>query len=301
MTNPADRRAAEGGIPPAESADLTGPAVPDRSSSSGKPVSAELIVHEHRIAIPAQDAPRRVASRAAFIAVLAVTGAVAAAIVSKIVEDFGRPFQLPPEATAGIGVSPTSEQAARVTAAKLIRDGKNLYVTFAIMGGGIGLAFGIVMGLLCRSTRGALLGFAGGAVFGAGLGVAGAYAVLHVGYLASSSTALENEHKIIFAHLAGWAITGLGVGLGASLAMLDRRALLRGLLAAFAGGLIGGGLYVPIAAVLMPSVDTDLVIPDSWTAKLVWIAVPAVLMGVSLGRALTAGEGKSVATAPARS
>jgi len=42
----------------------------------------------------------------------------------------------------------------------------------------------------------------------------------------------------------------------------------------------------------MPSVDTDFVVPDFWSAKLVWIAVPAVLMGVGLGRALSAGHEK---------
>jgi hypothetical protein len=231
----------------------------------------------------------------AYIGVLAVTGAVAAAVMSKVIEDYGRPFQLPPEATAGIGVAPTPAQSARVTAAKRIRDGKNLYVTFALMGGGIGLAFGVVLGLMRGSPRAALLGFAGGAVFGAGLGAAGAFAVRFVGDLANSSTSLESEHKIIFAHLAGWAVTGLGVGLGAGFAMLERRALLRGSLAAFAGGLIGGGIYVPVAAVLMPSVDTDLIIPDSWTAKLVWMALPAVLMGVSLGRALSASHARPAA------
>jgi hypothetical protein len=266
---------------------MSNPADPSTSAAeSGVPPTA-----------PAQSAASQIISPVKLVAALALTGAVAAIAASLLVEEFGHPFALSAEATAGIGVVPTPEQAARVTLAKRVRDGKNLYVTFALMGGEIGLAFGVVLGLLRRSTRAALLGLAGGAVFGAGLGAAGGFAVGSVSEFLKSAASLENEHRVIIAHLAGWAITGIGIGMGAALGMGERRAVVKGLLAGFAGGLIGGGIYVPIAAILMPTVDTDLVIPDSWSAKLVWIAVPAVLMGVGLGRALSAGHKKSTAAA----
>jgi hypothetical protein len=214
---------------------------------------------------------------------LLVAAAFSTLLASVLVEYFGSPFRIPESVIAGIGVAPTPEQSARVGAAQRVRAGRNSSVTFALIGAALGLSFGSALGIGRRSLRAFAANSVGGLLCGAASGaIAGAIAAIVVPVLFPS---LEAEHKTILAEASSWAITGIGVGLGVSLALHCRRALANGALGGFAGGLIGGVLYFPVVALLIPAVDTDLLIPDLFVAKLVWIALPAIGMALGMGRA----------------
>ena len=98
---------------------------------------------------------------------------------------------------------------------------------------------------------------------------------------------LDPEQRMILKHIVVWSILGVGVGLGASLASKCRRTMARGTLAAFAGGLIGGALYIPVLALAIPDVDATKLVPGPLSALMIWIALPALCMALGLGRALS--------------
>jgi hypothetical protein len=216
-----------------------------------------------------------------------LVGVAAAAIVAGfLVDRFGSPFRVPAEMTAGFGASVSAADAARVGAVQRTQDRKNLMVTFALAGGVIGLAFGFVAGIALRSRAGAMRGVLGGAALGCLFGLAGGWVTLFANGRLLTVAAVEDDHKIIFALLAGWALAGIGVGWGASFSYLRSRTMAKAALAGFAGGLIGGAVYVPLVTFLAPSVDTARLIPESLIGKLYWVAFPAALMGISLARSL---------------
>jgi hypothetical protein len=94
------------------------------------------------------------------------------------------------------------------------------------------------------------------------------------------------EYMIICMHTAAWAVAGAGIGLGvgvASTGLQFGRIPVYVLLAAI-GGALGGMLYPVLAAVLLPSVDPSLPFPETVTARMLWLGLPALLMGLTLGR-----------------
>jgi hypothetical protein len=221
---------------------------------------------------------------------------LAAAVLSTIlgaalVQKFGNPFRIPPSVTAGIQVVASPEQAAKVSAAKSARDAKNACVTFAIIGTISALCFAVALGSsVLHSRRQRVVASVGGSLYGAVAGaIAGAIAAIVCPTVLAS---LQAEHKTILAEALGWAIIGIGAGTAVALAVRSRRAWVNGTFAAFAGGLIGGALYVPVVSLLIPSVDTEQIIPDVFAAKLVWIALPVLGVAFGMGRALVQNAGR---------
>jgi hypothetical protein len=214
--------------------------------------------------------------------------AVAAATIAAglLVDRFGSTFRVPAEMTAGFGSQVSAEQSARLSAVVRTVNSKNLLVTFALAGAVIGLAFGLAAGIALRSRPDAMRGVFGGAGLGCLFGFGGGWATGFASDRLHTLAAVEDDHKIIFALLAGWAFTGIGVGWGASLSSLGGRTMAKAAIAGFAGGLIGGAVYVPLVAFLAPSVDTAILIPEGLIGKFYWVVFPAALIGLSLARAL---------------
>ncbi len=221
-----------------------------------------------------------------WIALWLVAVAAAAIVAGPLVDRFGSPFRIPAEMTAGFGGQISAADAARVGAVQRTQDRKNLLVTFALAGAVMGLAFGLVEGIARRSWAGAIRGILGGVALGCLFGLGGGWVTGFASDRLKVFAAVEDDHKIIFALLAGWALTGIGVGWGAGLSPLRGRTMAKAALAGFAGGLVGGAVYVPLVTFLAPGVDTARLIPESLIGKLYWVAFPAALMGISLARSL---------------
>src|SRR5262245_31688744 len=260
-------------VPPSDSGNPPAPAS-NSSTAGGQAESASSPPGGMRPSVP----PAR------SMLLLVVAAAVSAVLAAALVQQFGSPFRIPASATAGIGVTATPEEVARVTAAKRMRDGRNACVTFALIGAVLGLSFDFALGIGRRSGRGLAVGLVVGVLCGATFGAMG-------GAIAAEAApawfvSLETEHRTILTEALSWAVTSIGVGLGCFFSLRRPRALAAGVVAAFAGGLIGGALYMPVAALLLPSVDTELIIPDSFLARLVWISLPAMGMAFGMGRAL---------------
>jgi hypothetical protein len=237
--------------------------------------------------LAAADSPKaKQCSFVEWIALWLVAVAAAAIAAGFLVDRFGSPFRIPAEITAGFGAQNSAEDAARLGAVVRTINRNNLLVTFALAGAVIGLAFGLAAGIALRSWSGTMRGVLGGAAWGCLFGLGGGWVTGFASDRLHTLAAVEDDHKIIFALLAGWAFTGVGVGWGASLSYLRGRTMAKAALAGFAGGLIGGAVYVPLVAFLAPSVDTALLIPEGLIGKFYWVAFPAALMGISLARSL---------------
>jgi hypothetical protein len=211
---------------------------------------------------------------------------ISTAISWQLVERFHKTFQLPPEVTAGLGSTLSPQQRAAIEGALPARDIKNFALTVGLFGAATSLCFGVAAGLGLRSQAAIMAGILGGFLCGALAGAAGGAVEYLTEKPLKSLTALEPEHRIILGHMAGWAIAGLGIGLGASLSSRCGKTICRALIAAFAGGLIGGALHVPLVSILVPIADTEQRIPDVSVAILIWVALPTLCMALGLWRAL---------------
>jgi hypothetical protein len=56
------------------------------------------------------------------------------------------------------------------------------------------------------------------------------------------------------------------------------------MLVAGVAGLLGGAVYPIVAGMVLPLADPSLPIPEESGSRLLWLGLPAVLMGLSLGR-----------------
>jgi hypothetical protein len=203
-----------------------------------------------------------------------------------LMERFGSTFRVPASVTAGISYSPTPEQAANISKYKRINDFENWPLRYAIFGGLLG---GLLSGAaaMSRSARPVLIG----ALAGAALGGAGGTAVAALNQFLPGDDAFKNwlgsygdnafTFRVILIHLTGFAIAGIGVGWAVRLAIGRRELTGRCLLHGLAAGLLGGILFAPLSAVLMPGVEENLY-PMAGANRLLWLALPGLLLAFAL-------------------
>jgi hypothetical protein len=221
--------------------------------------------------------------------------AAGSTIVSwQLVERFYKTFELPASVTSGLGSTLTPAQRAAIEAALPARDIKNLSLTVGIFGAATGLLFGIGTGLVRWTKPAIMAGILGGLLSGAVAGALGGTAEYFVENRMRSLTIFTGEHRVILGHLTGWAIAGLGIGAGASISSRCRQTIVRCMVAGFAGGLIGGALYVPLVTILVPEIDSEQLIPNAPTGRLIWVALPTIIMGLGIWRILGARRGAKV-------
>ena len=271
---------------------------PDSQGSAADPVSAGSSRPGTAAGAAAQDGDsRRLIPSGRLLVVMLLTAAGSTIVSWQLVERFHKTFELPASVTTGLGSALSPAQKTAIEAALPARDIKNFSLTVGIFGAVTGLLFGIATGLARGSSAAIVAGILGGSLFGALSGALGGAAEYCLDNRIKSLGVLTAEHRAIFGHLTGWAIAGLGVGVGASGSSRCRHTIVRVMVAAFAGGLIGGSLYVPLVTVLLPEFDTEQLMPDAPTATLIWVALPTILMGLGIWRTLAARRGARVVVA----
>ena len=163
-------------------------------------------------------------------------------------------------------------------------------LSFAIIGGLIGLAIGAVDGLICRLMRRALLagtvgllvGFVGGffSTIIAGL----TYSLIHnlamkqmeaggPGNLSPLGFGLQ-----MIGRSFAWMLAGMAMGLGQGIALRSKRLVLYGFLGGIAGGLLGGLLFDPIDMLLLGPNK-----PSAFWSRLVGFTVVGLCVGGLIG------------------
>lgn len=207
---------------------------------------------------------------------------IAATLAWLAVDQWGSAFRVPPALTAGLGSTIPPDRLAVINAASAKAEQKNSILRVGLYGMIVAAAMGFTVGYLNSTLRAAIIGLASGLLFGALLGMVGGGVANLLAVNLKDSESLDETNRAIIIHLSGWAVAGIGVGLATTLAAGRRKVLGESLLAGIAGGAIGGAMFVPLAAILLPNCDSEVPFPTGSTYRLVWIALPAVMTALVL-------------------
>ncbi|MGC1272915.1 MAG: hypothetical protein WBC44_04355 [Planctomycetaceae bacterium] len=172
------------------------------------------------------------------------------------------------------------EEAAMVVKAERKQAYQNTALTVAVFGAFVGGLLGMIAGVSRKSLFASSAGLFGGTVVGAGAGAVGGLVDLYaLEWLWPMG--FDHSYKAMVGHSAAFLIAGVGIGGAAGLAARQVPQTLGVVLAA---ALIAGLIYPGVAAALFPMLNTDAAIPEGALAQLLWLILPAGLMGLAMGR-----------------
>ena len=221
------------------------------------------------------------------VRVMAVLGgAVVATLLSYIaLNSIGTVYPTPPE-VLNLGATPTPEERAAASAAKLVVDRANASIWLAAVGAVFGAILPLIACLLRHSGRRTLAGVTGGILLGGGMGfLAGRTAVSTYHRIAPGVA----ESRYMMMHGLTWAIIGLAIGLACELG--NRLLTVRSAAGALAvGGIMGGvaGAMFPfVVAIAAPLLDSSIPVPALGTGMIVFIGVGALMISIGVDQATT--------------
>ncbi len=225
-------------------------------------------------------------------AIVAGVGLVGAVACWKLMGAIGPVFALPPDlAGLAFGAAPPPEVAVRLATETFLMNLKNAAVWIGMSGAVLGLLFSVALFALQR-TRSSLIrvvaaSLVGGAVFGALAGCVSIYvdSIAHM-KMDPGATSPE-EHFVLLTHSLTWLTAGIGIGFG--IAFGTARPLGKGIEFAIVVGLaamVGGCLYPIVSGIFFPAINSAFPIPhpDPPAARLIWLSLPAAVMGLAAGR-----------------
>ncbi|WP_010582092.1 hypothetical protein [Schlesneria paludicola] len=224
---------------------------------------------------------------------LGVVGAIAAILADVAILKIGRVFEFSEElliVKVSEGRNQSPEVMQRFYEGLAILDYKHAALWIGTAGAMSGLLFGLALGLM-RQSRGSLVrGAIGGMVLGGVLSACGGLAGNGVGENIVSRIRMEKiEVPVQYAmllHGTTWLIVGLGIGLGTGLGARTNRVRFA-IGSMFLGGIAGaaaGAFYPFLASVAMPFADPSLTIPEGDANRVIWLGLPLVFVGLTLGR-----------------
>lgn len=158
---------------------------------------------------------------------------------------------------------------------------QNIVAICALIGGILGLGMALAEGAARRCLRFVLLGALSSVVLGSGAGAVAGCAAQKVEKLPLGD--LIDLAQSMAAQAVLWTIVGLGAGLGVVLPTRRLRLMLIGPIAGAAGGFVSTLLYGPLVAIAFSMSDTDALVPEDSICRLVWLVVPALIIGLVLG------------------
>jgi hypothetical protein len=82
-------------------------------------------------------------------------------------------------------------------------------------------------------------------------------------------------------HAAAWSVTATGVAMTTAVASKHYRGLPRLLIAAVLAGLTSAMLFVPLATILFPLQNSDMLVPAEFTGRLLFVSLAGMLMGLA--------------------
>ena len=175
-------------------------------------------------------------------------------------------------------------------------EAKNAGLAFAILGGSLGLGFGVAGGLTRRSRRAAtiaaVLGLVVGAAGGAGMSLALLAPYNH--YKARNPDDAARDLILpLLVHAGIWSAVGSLAGLVYGFGLGERRRLSRIVLGGLAGAAFGTVAYELIGAAAFPAAQTTQFVSATWPTRL--LARLAVAVSAAVGVALAIDESRKPA------
>ncbi len=191
-------------------------------------------------------------------------------------------FSVPPT-EFGPFEQPTAEQAARLREGAARASLGNAVLALAWTGALLAGFMAVGEGVARRSARAALLGLAGCALIGALFGSLAGWAGHSVSQLIRTSPQLvSNLPRIVVVQMTIWAVLGGGVGLALGCLTGCARNGFVLLLGGVLAGAFAGMIYPITAAYLMPTFQTEQMIPQAGAGALLWLGTAAFFLGVVL-------------------
>jgi hypothetical protein len=171
------------------------------------------------------------------------------------------------------------EDQVKLDAATKELNQRNGAVTYGLLGGILGAAFGTLSMLLYRPGL-FPVGLILGALFGAGGGAAAGYASAFAYHFA-----LANHRDFVgpIAHAAAFSILGVGLGVAFAATSGGFRSLPGYILAGVLSGFLAALIFHPVMARFLPVHNVDMIVPVELAPQLLWTAIPAALFGLFLG------------------
>lgn len=177
-------------------------------------------------------------------------------------------------------MAPPADLVDEVAAAQNMVDLRNRAFACGLLGAMLGAALGAGEGIARRSLKTILLAAVGcglvAVLFGCAAGIAG-----HFTYV--SRVAVEERLSLtstVIVQCALWAPLGAGVGLTLGSLAGRLHTAVGCLIAGLAAGALAGVVYPAAASLLIPASLTDWPVPIGGDTRLLWIACPAVLLGL---------------------
>jgi hypothetical protein len=163
---------------------------------------------------------------------------------------------------------------------RALSNNATLFVTIlgVIVGGGLAASEAVARRLGWFILAAVLAGAAVGALFGFLAGLAGNMAFdLHqpIGSLSPLAKTIRSQTAML-------GILGVGIGLSMGLLSGCRRTVLTCGVGGLLAGVLAGIVYPMLAAVCLPTVATELVVPSHRAGRLLWIGVMTGLLGVAI-------------------
>ena len=235
------------------------------------------------------------------ILLFGVAGILAGLLGVVAIHAIGEVFRLPKELVAlGIGGIPGPEAQAKIIAGNAVLKYKHYALWFGVVGAMWAGLFGLIASRsgssgnrLPSRVMVIVKAVVIGGVMGALGGLLSNFGDIQIQENTPAGQLSAPEHWIFILHGITWLVVGAGVGLGAGTASAGTRfsdIILCSIVTASAG-MLGGILYPLLAAFILPAADVTMPIPDDTSARLLWMELPALLIGLALGRQAYTVEG----------
>lgn len=218
---------------------------------------------------------------------LAMLGAAAGLgswlLIQQLSPRFG---SIPPELFAKAPLAQYDpELMAEITAAGFRAHCRVVALSFGIVGAVVACSLRWGQALLARAPgRGAALGVAGLAVGGTAGAVGGLAAAFAGEWLNGVLPLQHGSYRTMLMHVAAWSITAVGIGIIIATASTRNRARL--VLATIGTAVLAALLYVPLATLLFPMENSDLLMPAGTFSRAIFFLLPSTLMGLCAASAL---------------
>ena len=154
--------------------------------------------------------------------------------------------------------------------------------TLAGMGGLLGIAMGLAGGLVQRSlTRIVLAGIVGAILGVLGGALGGLLGDLIYNFVKPAGGPITLTGTSVI-EVVALGLLGAGIGIGVGLTLGAQQPTVESTLFGLLGGAVAGLLYPIITAAALPLVVTESLIPMDAKARLLWILITAVCLGLIL-------------------
>ena len=257
------------------------------------------------LSLPAAESPQpptgRRSASSGRILLFGVVGIVAGLLGVFVIHGIGEVFRLPNEIMAlGIGAIPGPEAQAKIIAGNAVLKYKHYALWFGVVGAMWAGLFGLIASRsgssgnrLPSRVLAIVKAVVLGGVFGALGGLISNFSDIQIHENIPAGQLSAPEHWIFVLHGITWLVVGTGVGLGAATGSAGNRCadIIRCSIVTASAGTLGGILYPLLAAFILPAVDVTIPIPDDTSARLLWMELPALLIGLALGRQAYPVEG----------